>query len=124
MVDEMNLKTEKGHINFITIFIFLVFIGICLFFYLISWEKLISFPSMCIWKNIFGHECLACGSIRAFWLLLHLKFVEAFKINPLIYLYIPLIILIIYKYIIRQFRIKTRLKYQETAKIFSQIKYK
>lgn len=124
MADEMSLKIKKGHTNVITICIFCVLLGVCLFFYLISWEKLISFPSICIWKNIFGHECLACGSIRAFWLLLHLKFVEAFRINPLIYLYIPLIILIIYKYIIRQFRIKTGLEYQEAAKIFSKIKHK
>ena len=120
----MNLKTEKGHIDVIAIFIFCVLVGICSFFYLISWEKLISFPSICIWKNIFRYECLACGSIRAFWLLLHLKFVEAFKMNPLIYLYIPLIILIIYKYIIRQFSIKTGFEYQTAAKIFSQIKHK
>jgi hypothetical protein len=48
----------------------------------------------CITKNLFGFECLGCGSQRALSLLLHGEFISAFKMYPAIYTLIPLFLLI------------------------------
>jgi hypothetical protein len=48
----------------------------------------------CITKNLFGFECLGCGSQRALSLLLHGEFISAFKMYPAIYTLIPLFLLV------------------------------
>ena len=76
----------KNHILTFTILILIIIISNYLFDYYC--------PSMVI----FGIPCPACGISRAIYLLLQLKFVEAFKMNPSIYMAIPLILLYLYFY--------------------------
>lgn len=82
---DKNSKTKKIYFKFI-----LIFIGIfvVLEMFDISWDQLNNLPSICIFNNIFGKECLGCGTIRALWLILHGNFAEAFEMNQLIYVYI------------------------------------
>lgn len=74
----------------------LIIFVIAIFFF-IPYEKLINFPDLCLWKRFFGVECIGCGTIRAFWKVLHFQFKEAFYLNRLVYLYIVLLIFIFYK---------------------------
>lgn len=46
----------------------------------------------CLVSELTGHTCFGCGLNRAAIHLLHLDFRQAFVSNPLIYLYVPLII--------------------------------
>ena len=46
----------------------------------------------CLITEITGYECMGCGLNRAAIHLIRLDFSEAFASNPLIYLYVPLII--------------------------------
>jgi hypothetical protein len=55
----------------------------------------------CITKNLFGFECLGCGSQRALSLLLHGEFISAFKMYPAIYTLIPLFLLIGINYFVK-----------------------
>ena len=91
---DKNLKTKKIYVK---LFILLIGIFVVLSMFFISWEKLNSLPSICLFKNIFGIECLGCGTIRAFWLLIHFQFIEAFKMNCLVYLYIIILTFLIIK---------------------------
>jgi hypothetical protein len=89
-----NLKIKKIYLNLLVL---LIGIFVVLSMFLISWEKLNSLPSLCIFKNLFGIECLGCGTVRAFWLLIHFKFAEAFKMNCLVYIYILIFIFLTIK---------------------------
>lgn len=51
-------------------------------------------PSICIFKAITGHECWGCGITRAFYALFHLRFYEAYELNPRIVLVAPLFVYI------------------------------
>jgi hypothetical protein len=55
----------------------------------------------CITKNLFGFECLGCGSQRALSLLLHGEFISAFKMYPSIYTLITLFLLIGINYFVK-----------------------
>ncbi|RIA09550.1 uncharacterized protein DUF2752 [Flavobacteriaceae bacterium MAR_2010_72] len=48
----------------------------------------------CLNKQLFGFECLGCGSQRSVSLLIHGEFVAAFHMYPAIYTLIPLFVLI------------------------------
>lgn len=39
----------------------------------------------CLNKQLFGLDCLGCGTQRAFWLLLQGEFIAAFKMYPAVY---------------------------------------
>lgn len=52
-----------------------------------------SFFYTCPIKNITGYQCSGCGSQRAIHHLLHLNFLEAFKLNPLFVVSLPFIVL-------------------------------
>jgi len=55
----------------------------------------------CITKNLFGFECLGCGSQRALSLLFHGEFISAFKMYPAIYTLIPLFLVIGINYFVK-----------------------
>lgn len=55
----------------------------------------------CLTKNLFGFECLGCGSQRALSLLFHGEFISAFKMYPAIYTLIPLFLLIGINYFVK-----------------------
>ena len=46
----------------------------------------------CLITEIIGYECIGCGLNRAAIHLIHLEFSEAYSSNPLIYLYVTIII--------------------------------
>ncbi len=52
------------------------------------------FPSLCIFKNITGHECWGCGITRAFYALFHLQITKAYELNPRIVIVAPLMLYI------------------------------
>lgn len=93
----MNLKINtliKNNKKQIAFYVFLVCL-ICLYFF--NNPSKSSFFLKCPLKTITGYECAGCGVQRAFHELLHFRFLEAFKFNPLfiISILVVLIVLII-----------------------------
>jgi len=43
----------------------------------------------CIWKIMFGIDCIGCGLTSSFIYILQLNFLDAYLINPLIFILIP-----------------------------------
>lgn len=64
------------------------------FYYLIDPAKSALFLK-CPLKSISGYDCPGCGAQRAFHEILHFRFLEAFKYNPLFVLSIPFLIIIL-----------------------------
>lgn len=70
-------------------------------------ELFLSCPS----KTIFGLNCPGCGSQRMVHSLLHLDFKSAFSYNPLLFVSLPFVVIIVFKFISNllfdtQYRIK------------------
>lgn len=74
-----------------TIWVGLSAIAIFLFFFNPSSPANQFFPK-CPFRLITGLQCPGCGSTRAFYQLLHLHPVAAFKLNPLLVLTLPFIV--------------------------------
>jgi hypothetical protein len=68
----------------------------------------------CLSKTFFGLECLGCGFQRAFVLLIHGNFVDAFKMYPAIFTLLGLFIFIL---------INFKLKLKHSKKIISRLAY-
>ena len=49
----------------------------------------------CLIKLITGFPCPACGITRAYWSLLHFRFIDAWNYNPLIWFIPPVVLFII-----------------------------
>ena len=62
--------------------------------YLIPLEWLKNQHSICLFKNITGHECYGCGMTRAILSAIHLQFENAFQYNKLFLIVLPLLIYI------------------------------
>jgi len=62
----------------------------------------------CLWHSLFGFECSGCGLTRAATHILKLEFVEAFRMNKLVYIVIPGLLYYIIKdfieFILRELR--------------------
>lgn len=50
------------------------------------------FQKICILRIVTGYPCPGCGMTRAFWLLITLRWPEAFAMNPMIFVWAPLIV--------------------------------
>jgi hypothetical protein len=50
--------------------------------------------SICLFKNLTGHECYGCGMTRAILSGIHLQFVNAFHYNKLFIIVLPLLVYI------------------------------
>jgi hypothetical protein len=74
-----------------TIWVGLTAISVFLFFFNPSSPANQFFPK-CPFRLVTGFQCPGCGSTRAFYQLLHLHPVAAFKFNPLIMLTLPFLI--------------------------------
>jgi len=61
-----------------------------LFLFLLTPSELSWFPK-CPFFVLTGYKCPGCGTLRAIHFLLHLNFVEAWRMNPLAVVSIPLI---------------------------------
>lgn len=45
-----------------------------------------SFYPVCVFKTVTGYDCPGCGSTRAAHAILHGRFGEAFRLNPMLFL--------------------------------------
>lgn len=81
----------KTHRKQIAVSVFLVCL-VCVY-YLIDPSKS-SFFLKCPLKVVSGYDCPGCGVQRAFHELLHFRFLEAFKYNPLFVLSIPFLVIV------------------------------
>lgn len=89
----MNLKIRtlvKSNKKQIAFYVFFVCI-ICLYFFIDPSKS--DFFLKCPLKTITGYECAGCGVQRAFHQLLHFRFLEAFKYNPLFVISIPILLI-------------------------------
>jgi hypothetical protein len=50
--------------------------------------------SVCLFRNLTGHECYGCGMTRAVFSAIHLRFTDAFRFNRLSLVVLPLLIYI------------------------------
>ncbi|MEG1607628.1 MAG: DUF2752 domain-containing protein [Mucinivorans sp.] len=48
--------------------------------------------TLCIWKNITGHDCLGCGTMRAMLSVFHGQWSQAYLYNRLIVLSFPVLL--------------------------------
>jgi len=71
---------------------FLILFSLGLLFFLIPKSFLGDTYPICLFRNIFNINCIGCGTTRAVWSVLHLKFADAFEYNKLIIVTFPLIV--------------------------------
>jgi hypothetical protein len=69
------------------IFIPIIILSGFVFLFFVDPEKNSLFP--CFFRFATGLDCPGCGTTRALYSLLHLRFWQAFRYNPLIYLLVP-----------------------------------
>jgi hypothetical protein len=70
----------------------LLLLPVALFFIPLEWLK--EQHSICLFKNITGHECYGCGITRAILSAIHLRFSEALYYNKLFLIVFPVLIFI------------------------------
>jgi len=74
-------------------------------FYFIPVNKLNGLHTICLFKNITGHECYGCGITRAVLSVLHFDFYTAFCYNKLVVIVFPLLVYIwgktVYQYLLK-----------------------
>lgn len=61
-----------------------------LIFFLIPREYLGEKYPLCLFRLLFNTRCIGCGTTRAFWSVLHLRFHDAFAYNRLVVITFPL----------------------------------
>lgn len=74
--------------------IFLVFLLALICVYYFFDPVKCSFFLKCPLKTITGYECAGCGAQRSLHCLLHLRFLEAFKYNPLFVIFISFLVFV------------------------------
>jgi len=84
------LKDKKGFKFFLSIGILLI--PVAMYFVPLEWIK--SQHSICLFRNLTGHECWGCGMTRAMFSAIHFKFRDAVNFNRLCPVVIPLLIYI------------------------------
>ena len=94
------MKNNKSSLVFCGFFICLV----CLYFFIDPSKS--AYFLKCPTKMITGYECAGCGVQRAFHELLHFRFLQAFKFNPLFFISIPFLLI----YLIINFSNNQKLK--------------
>ncbi len=57
-------------------------------------------PSICLFKNLFGINCLGCGMTRAVFNVLHGNFYTTFEYNSLVIAVFPLLVYLWFKKVI------------------------
>jgi hypothetical protein len=58
----------------------------------LSWVE--SQHSVCLFRNLTGHECYGCGMTRALSAFMHFRFAEAYHYNKLVIIVFPLLVYI------------------------------
>lgn len=77
-----------------SIVIFVFFLTLICIYYFFDPTKY-SFFLKCPLKTMTGYECAGCGVQRAFHSLLHFRFLEAFKYNPLFVISISVLVFVL-----------------------------
>jgi hypothetical protein len=90
------LKITATNINLKKLF-FIVVLGI-IFFSIPKMYLGDTFP-VCLYRIILNKKCIGCGTTRAVWSVLHLKFSEAYEYNKMIIITFPLLAACIIKWI-------------------------
>ena len=70
----------------------LLLLPFMLFLIPLDWMK--NQHSICLFKNITGHECYGCGMTRAILSAIHFQFANSFQYNKLFLIVLPLLIYI------------------------------
>jgi len=70
----------------------ILLIPVVMYFTPLEWLR--SQHSICIFRNLTGHECYGCGMTRALFSAMHFRFEEAFHYNKLFPVVFPLLIYI------------------------------
>lgn len=70
---------------------------------LVPQEYIYSIPSICLYKNITGHNCLGCGMTKAFISFFHFHLKDFYTFNKLSVIVIPLILILAMKQIFTLF---------------------
>lgn len=92
-----------------SIVIFVFFLTLICIYYFFDPTKY-SFFLKCPLKTMTGYECAGCGVQRAFHSLLHFRFIEAFKYNPLFVISIPvLVFVLLINFVKRYYNLKIKL---------------
>ena len=60
--------------------------------------------SICLFKNLIGHECPGCGITRAISCVFHGQFARAIEFNKLVIVVFPLLCLVWLKYALKELR--------------------
>jgi hypothetical protein len=76
----------------------MLLIPVVLYFVPLEWIK--NQHSICLFKNLTGHECIGCGMTRAILSAIHLQFENAFHFNRLFLIVLPILVYIWAKTII------------------------
>jgi hypothetical protein len=85
------LLKGKSRLKYLTI-IGILLIPAAIYFIPLEWIK--NQHSVCLFKNLTGHECYGCGMTRAIFSAMHLRFTDAFRFNRLSPVVFPLLIYI------------------------------
>lgn len=92
-----NIEKKKRLIRILLILISIIFL-ILMYVYL---NKKIGFEIPCIFHKFTGLYCPGCGITRMLISIFNLDFYQAFRYNPLVFIYLPfLIIYFVYKIVI------------------------
>jgi hypothetical protein len=73
-------------------FIGILLIPVAIYFIPLEWLK--NQHTICLFKNITGHECWGCGMTRAIFSAIHFRFYDAWHFNKLFPVVLPLLIYI------------------------------
>jgi len=81
-------------------FVIIIFLSI-IFFYIPKDYLGDTYP-ICLFKILFGIDCIGCGTTRAVWSVLHFKFNDAIEYNKLIVITFPLLCFCVIQWILRK----------------------
>lgn len=70
----------------------IILIPVAIYFIPLDWIK--DQHSICLYKNLTGHECIGCGMTRATLSAIHFQFGDAYKYNKLFIIVFPLLVYI------------------------------
>lgn len=85
------MTLNKKHVNVaIAAIVALVAVAGLVFLYLYNPQDISFFPR-CPFYALTGYKCPGCGTLRAIHAMLHLRFGEALRLNPLLFAAIPVV---------------------------------
>ena len=106
------IKNNKKQIAFCVFFVSLI----CLYFFIDPSKG--PYFLKCPLKLTTGYECAGCGTQRALHELLHFRFLEAFKYNPLFVISIPILLVVFIIHLSKNETLKQTMNRFFRSKIF------